>query len=532
MEVHGKLVDIHKREIYSAVITIEDGRIAAIEPNSHRGKGFILPGFVDAHIHIESSMLPPTEFARISVRHGTVATVSDPHEIANVLGISGVEYMLEDASKSPFKFNFGAPSCVPATTFETAGATLGPKEVRELLEKPEIKYLSEVMNFPGVIAGDPDMLEKIAIAKELGKRIDGHAPGVFGEDLKKYVAAGIETDHECTTLSEAREKHALGMKILLREGSAAKNFNALFPLMQEDPAMCMLCSDDLHPDNLILGHINLLVRRAIEKGMDLMDVLSVASKNPVEHYGLDVGLLRVGDPADFIIVEDLDVFRVLENYIDGECVFQETSLLPRIKTRPINKFDTHKKTPADFKVPAKEGDLHVIEAIDGQLITKHLTLPPKIENNEIVSDTSRDILKIAVVNRYNDAKPAVGFVKNFGLKKGAIASSVAHDSHNIVAVGVTDEDLCNVVNSVIDAKGGVATSHSVLPLPIAGLMSDLDGEEVAVLYGNLDEAAKDLGSELKAPFMTLAFMALLVIPALKMSDLGLFDCKSFSLIDF
>jgi len=532
MEVHGNLVDIHKREIYSAVITIEDGKIAAIEPNSHRGKGFILPGFVDAHIHIESSMLPPSEFARIAVRHGTVATVSDPHEIANVLGISGVEYMLEDASKSPFKFNFGAPSCVPATTFETSGATLGPKEIRELLEKPEIKYLSEVMNFPGVIAGDPDMLEKIAIAKELGKRVDGHAPGVFGEDLKKYVAAGIETDHECTTLSEAREKHTLGMKILLREGSAAKNFNALFPLMQEDPAMCMLCSDDLHPDNLILGHINLLVRRAIEKGMDLMDVLTIASKNPVEHYGLNVGLLRVGDPADFIIVDNLESFRVHETYIDGECVFQETSLLPRIKVRPINKFETHKKKIEDFKVPAKEGDLHIIEAIDGQLITKHLTLPPKVENDEIVSDTSRDILKITVVNRYSDVKPSVGFVKNFGLKKGAIASSVAHDSHNIVAVGVSDEDLCNAVNSIIDAKGGIAACHSkqisVLPLPIAGLMSDLEGEEVAVLYGNLDQAAKNLGSPLKAPFMTLAFMALLVIPELKMSDLGLFDCKRFS----
>lgn len=533
MEIQGKLVDIHKKEIRPVSIDIEGKTIRSIKPNSHRGKGFILPGFVDAHIHIESSMLPPSEFARLAVRHGTVATVSDPHEIANVLGLSGVEYMLFDAQKSPFKFFFGAPSCVPATNMETAGASLGPNEVRELLEKPQIKYLSEVMDFLEVVEGDPIVMEKIQSAKELGKLIDGHAPGLFGEDLKKYIAAGIETEHECSTLTEAKEKHSLGMKILVREGSAAKNFQALFPLMQEDPENCMLCSDDLHPNHLILGHINLLVKRAIRNGMDLFDVLRCACQNPVEHYGLEVGLLREGDPADFIVVENLESLRVFETYIDGECVFKEKTLIPRIPSKPINHFHVHKKSPSQFEVKAKEGDIKVIEALDGQLNTKKVVLPPTVESGLVVADPGRDILKIAVVCRYKDTPPAVGFIKNFGLKKGAIGSTVAHDSHNIIAVGTSDEELCNVVNALIEAKGGVAVSSGghtdLLPLPIAGLMSTLEGEEVARRYSDLDEAAKTLGSTLKAPFMTLSFMALLVIPELKLSDKGLFDCKIFSL---
>lgn len=534
MEIHGKLVDIHKKVIFPATITVDKGIITKIERNSHRGKGFILPGFVDAHIHIESSLLPPSEFARLAVRHGTVGTVSDPHEIANVLGIAGIEFMLLNASKVPLKFCFGAPSCVPATQMETAGALLGPEEVRALLKNPEIKYLSEVMNFPGVINGDKEILAKIQIAKELKKHIDGHAPGVFGEDLKKYYSAGIETDHECTTLSEAREKRALGMKILVREGSAAKNFNALFPLMLEDPDSCMFCTDDLHPDSLILGHINLLVKRAVQKGMDPFAAIACATKNPVEHYGLDVGLLQVGDPADFIIVDDLSSFRVHETYIDGECVFKNGTLFPHIHVLPINQFNAQIKTPKDFIVSAKPGQLNVIEAIDGQLITNHLRLPPTTEHDQIISDPKRDILKIAVVNRYRDAPPSIAFVKNFGLKKGAIGSSVAHDSHNIIAVGVTDEDLCNVIDAIIEQKGGLAISHQgktdLLPLPIGGLMSTLEGDIVARRYSDLDQMAKNFGSKLHAPFMTLGFMALLVIPTLKLSDKGLFDCKSFSFI--
>ncbi len=523
MEIHGNLVDIHKRKISSSRILIEDGRIAAIEPNSHRGKGFILPGFVDAHIHIESSMLIPSAFARMVVRHGTIATVSDPHEIAAVLGISGVEYMLENGRKSPFKFYFGAPS---------KQINLG--QVRELLEKPEIKFLCEVMDVSAVIQDDPEILDKIAIAKGLGKRVDGHAPGVFGDDLKKYVSAGIETDHACTTLSEAREKHALGMKILVRESSISKDFNTLFPLMLEDPENCMLCTDHLLPNHLMLGHINLLVRRAVQKGMDPFDAITVASRNPVLHYGLEVGLLRIGDLADFIIVENLDSFRVLETYINGECVFKESPVLPPIESPIVNQFHAGEKKPTDFAVPAQDQDLHVIEVIDGKLFTKHLTLPPKIENNLVIADPARDILKIVVVNRYHDAPVAIGFIKNFGLKKGALASSVAHDSHNIVAIGLRDEDICEVVNALIKTKGGIALTSggqaSLLPLPIAGLMSNLEGEEVAVHYSNLDQAAKNLGSPLQAPFMTLSFMTDLAIPELKMSDKGLFDYKSASII--
>ena len=530
MEIHGNLVDIHTEEIFSALVTIEGGRIAKIERDGHRKKGCLLPGFIDSHLHIESSLLPPSEFARLAVRHGTVATVSDPHEIANVLGMEGVEYMLDDSRKVPLKFHFGAPSCVPATPFETSGATIGVNEVRALLSLPDIYFLSEVMNYPGVIAKDKDLMAKIEAAKKASKPVDGHAPGVHGEDIKAYIAAGITTDHECCQLTEAREKHALGMKILVREGSAARNFNVLFPILQADPETSMLCSDDLRPDSLILGHINLLVRRALQKGMPLFDILKCACRNPVTHYNLDVGLLREGDPADFIIVEDLKSLRVKETYIDGLCVFKNGEVLfPRIKPRLINHFKATPKTPKDFEVKASE-EVHVISALEGELITKKETAIPPVFGGKATCDLASDLLKIAVVNRYKNAPVAVGFIRGFGLRYGAIASSIAHASHNVVAVGTSDEALAKAVNLVIKAKGGIATDSSILPLPIAGLMAALPGEEVARLYGDLEEEVHKLGSALKAPFMTLSFMTLLVIPKLKMSDLGLFDVESFSLI--
>lgn len=533
MEIHGHLVDMHKREIYSALLTVENGRISSIKRDGHRGNYFILPGFVDAHIHIESSMIPPSEFAHVAVRHGTIATVCDPHEIANVLGGTGIEFMLKNARKTPLKFYFGAPSCVPATRFETSGAILGPKEVKTLLSHPEIKFLSEVMNYPGVLSRDPDVMAKIAAAKEFNKPVDGHAPGLHGEDIKNYIAAGISTDHESTTLSEAKEKRSLGMKILVREGSAAHNFNALFPLMKEDRDGCMFCSDDLHPENLLLGHINLLVKKAVKNGMDLLDVLCISSKNPVEHYKLDMGLLREGDPADFILVEDLKNFRVLETYIDGICVFKEETLFPRIEVSPINIFHVKPKSIEDFLIPAKEGDALVIEILDKELITKKLLCKPTIKNGYVISDPARDLLKITVVNRYKKTSPSVGLIKNFGLKQGAVASSIAHDCHNIIAIGASDEDLCTAINAVIAAKGGIAVTDkgktNILPLPIAGLMSTLEAREVAHLYGDLEEKVKKLGSHLHAPLMTLSFMALLVIPELKISDLGLFDGNAFTL---
>lgn len=533
--IKGNLVDVFNDTITPAAITIDKGKIVEITRNSHRAAQFIIPGFVDAHIHIESTLLVPSEFARLVVRHGTVGVVADPHEIANVLGIQGVEYMIENAKTVPFKTYYGAPSCVPATPFETAGATLGLSEIRTLLQKKEVKCLSEMMNFVGVIHKDPEVMQKIKIAHELKKSIDGHAPQLHGEDLKKYCRAGISTDHECTSFSEAKEKIALGMKIMIREGSAARNFSTLSPLLFEHPDQCMFCTDDIYPENLMAGHINLLVKRAVQQGVDPIQAVRVASLNPIQHYQLDIGLLRENDPADFVIVEDLKNFKVFETYISGNSVFKENKVLfPRAPITPINHFNTTFKKPQDFQVPVQKGNIKVIEAVDGEIITHQLLLPPKVAQGQVISDIERDILKIAVVNRYNDAQPAIGFIKNFGLKSGAIASSVAHDSHNIVAIGTNDEVLCHVVNAIIEHKGGLALIDDklqlhILPLPIAGLMSDLNAEEVARLHYQLEQKVKQLGSSLKSPFMTLSFMALLVIPELKLSDLGLFDGKAFKL---
>jgi adenine deaminase len=538
------LVDLHQRRMYPAEITIVQGRIGQIRELDHVPEGmtgYLLPGFVDAHVHIESSMLPPAEFARMAVVHGTVATVSDPHEIANVLGTAGVLYMLEDAARTPVKFCFGAPSCVPATTFETAGAAMDAAAVEELLKNPSIGYLSEMMNFPGVLFHDAEVMAKIDAAKRLGKPVDGHAPGLRGDDAQRYFGAGISTDHECFTYEEGREKAMLGVKILIREGSAARNFEALWPLLKEFPQQIMFCSDDKHPDDLVRGHINELAARAVAHGCDLFDTLRAACINPVEHYRLPVGLLREGDPADFVRVADLTAFQVLETWIDGVQVSdKETSLLPRLHSAAPNQFTALPKKPADFVVPAggASAQCRIIEALDGQIVTGSGSENLQIENGHLVSDPARDILKIAVVNRYTpDAPPAIGFVRGFGLKSGALASSVAHDSHNIVAVGVSDEAICAAVNAVIGAKGGVSAVNGagddrVLALPIAGLMSQSDGYQLAQDYSELDAWTKtSLGCVLRAPFMVLSFLALPVIPKLKMTDLGLFDVGRFGFVD-
>ncbi len=537
--ISGHVVDIFAKNIFPAVIQVEDGKVKSIEKIASAPDRYILPGFVDAHVHIESSMLVPTEFARLASVHGTVATVSDPHEIANVCGKEGVQYMIDNSKQTPFKFFFGAPSCVPATTFETAGACLDSKDVAELLENPDIWYLTEVMNYPGVLFKDPEVLAKIAAAKKTGKPIDGHAPGLRGEQAMQYASAGITTDHECFTLDEALDKLKAGMHILIREGSAAKNYEALHTLISSLPEKTMFCSDDKHPDELVLHHINQLVRRSLAKGHDLFDVLRTACVNPVLHYGLPVGLLREGDPADFIVVDNLSQMNLLATYIDGICVAENGKTnLQRVSVATINQFHAEPKQPSDFKVPtAKETtNIRVIEAIEGQLVTNQLQLPALIENGLIVSNTNEDILKITVVNRYEqNAKPAVAFIKNFGLKYGAIASTVGHDCHNIIAVGVDDDSISTAVNELIKCKGGIAVAEddrnvSSMPLPIAGLMSTEDGHTVAVQYSLLDKKAKELGSALHAPFMSLSFMALLVIPSLKLSDKGLFDGDSFTFI--
>lgn len=536
------LVDLHQRRIYPAEISVENGRILQIRELDHAPEtaGYILPGFVDAHVHIESSMLPPAEFARMAVVHGTVATVSDPHEIANVLGHEGVLYMLEDAARVPLKFCFGAPSCVPATGFETAGAVMDSGAVEKLLQHPSIGYLSEMMNFPGVLFNDAEVMAKIAAAHRLGKPVDGHAPGLRGEDARRYFAAGISTDHECFTYEEGREKAQLGVKILIREGSAARNFEALWPLLQEFPAQIMFCSDDKHPDDLVRGHINELAARAIAHGCDLFDTLRAACIHPVLHYRLPVGLLREGDPADFVKVADLRDFRVLETWIDGVQVAAEgQSLLPRLQSAAPNQFVAHFKTPADFQLAADGAEIRcrIIEALDGQIVTGIGSESLAVVQGGIAADPARDILKIAVINRYTPGtKPALGFVRGFGLQQGALASSVAHDSHNIVVVGTSDEALCAAVNAVIEAKGGISAADDagntrVLSLPIAGLMSQSDGYALAREYAELDAWTKtDLGCILRAPFMVLSFLALPVIPRLKMTDLGLFDVERFGFV--
>lgn len=543
MVIKGKFVDIAAKKIYGAALSIQDKKIfsiQALDPGEPVPDYYICPGFIDAHVHIESSMLVPAEFARLAVVHGTVATVSDPHEIANVLGIAGVDFMIENARQTPFHFYFGAPSCVPATSFETAGAILDADAVDGLLSRPEIKYLSEMMNFPGVLNRDREVMQKIASAKKYHKPVDGHAPGLRGEAARQYIGAGISTDHECFSEEEALGKLDMGMKILIREGSAARNFEALAGLIPEHWENMMFCSDDKHPDSLLQGHINQLCARAVAKNIDLFKVLQVACLNPIDHYHLELGRLRPGDPADFILLKDLKDFEVIQTWLQGALVAERgtTRLPPAGPPATPNQFHCDLTVPENFIFKAFPHDqdrypFPVIEAYDGQLITGKYNADIQPKNGQWESDVDRDILKIVVVNRYKKAPVAQAFIRNFGLKNGAIASSVAHDSHNIVAVGTSASLLSQAINAVIVEKGGISIADGIrvesLGLPVAGLMSTQPGPEVAASYTKLDHLAKQMGSGLQSPFMTLSFMALLVIPHLKLSDRGLFDGDRFEL---
>jgi len=549
--LEANVINLFANTITSAVLRVADGRVQAIEPTGaltpDPGLPYALPGFVDAHVHIESSLLIPAEFARLAVVHGTVATVSDPHEIGNVLGVAGVEFMLESGRQVPFKFCFGAPSCVPATPFETAGAEITAHDIEQLFQNPEIGYLAEMMNWPGVLNRDADVMEKIRLSEQYGRPVDGHAPGLRGADAQRYAEAGISTDHECFTAEEGLDKLAAGMKILIREGSAARNFEALIDLLPEHYEHLMFCSDDKHPDTLVLGHINQLVQRAVARGQDVLKVLRVACRNPVEHYRLPVGLLRVGDPADFIVVDDLTNFRVRQTYLNGELVAEDgTTRIQSVAGRIVNNFHARPVSAQDFQLPALENQpaastkqqptIRVIECFDGQLITARHDLPALVENGLVVPDVANDVLKLTVVNRYHVAPPAVAFIRGFGLKNGALASSVGHDSHNITAVGCDDASLAHAMNLVMEARGGLAAvgangEELLLPLPVAGLMSEQDGYRVAEAYAAIDALSRQLGSPLGAPFMTLSFMALLVIPSLKLSDKGLFDGEAFRFVE-
>jgi adenine deaminase len=532
MIIQGNIVDIQNRRIFKGEVTVVNGKISSIKEVNHTVENYIIPGFVDAHIHIESSMLVPSEFAKIAVVHGTVATVSDPHEIANVLGVKGVDFMIENGKKVPLKFNFGAPSCVPATSFESAGAVIDSDDIKKMMSNPDIKYLAEMMNYPGVLFDDEEVLKKIQHAKYNHKPIDGHAPGLRGDDVTKYISAGISTDHECFTYDEALEKLQKGMKVIIREGSAAKNFEALIDLLPAHFENMMFCSDDKHPDDLLIGHINQLCERAIAKGMNVFDVLQVACVNPVKHYKLDVGLLNQGDQADFIVLEDLERFNVLETYINGELVAKKgESFVKSVDFEVLNNFDTDFKKVIDFEFKSSAKKIRVIEALDGELVTNEIEANSLIKKGNLVSNTKNDVLKMTVVNRYKNAEPSIAFIKNFGIKEGAIASSVGHDSHNIIAVGVSDELICKAVNLLIENKGGVcavtSSEEKIVSLPVAGIMSDKPAEEIGKAYAQLDAMAKEMGSTLRAPYMSLSFMALLVIPSLKLSDKGLFNGDSF-----
>ena len=537
--IQGQYVDILNKRIYPAILRIEDGRIVSITECDEAPNQFILPGFIDSHVHIESSMLVPSSFARLAVVHGTIGTISDPHEIANVCGLEGVQYMIDNGKKVPFHFFFGAPSCVPATAFETAGAVIDSEAITKLLASPDIYYLSEMMNFPGVLHQDAEVMQKIKAAHAIGKPVDGHAPGLMDDLAKQYIAAGISTDHECFTIEEALDKLSFGMHILIREGSAAKNFEALYELIDDHPTKIMLCSDDKHPDSLLEGHINQLCARAVAKGINVFNVLRAACINPVIHYQLPTGFARVNDPANLILVKDLQQFKVIETYINGQLVAKDGhSLIEPVQATTINQFNARPIIISDLQLPvaaypSKDGLVPVIHAIDGQLITNLVWTQPSIKDNAIVADIENDILKVVVYNRYHAAKPKVGLIHSFGFKTGAIASTVAHDSHNIIAVGVDDESILKAINLVVHEKGGISCVQNelskVIGLPVAGLMSTADPYQVANDYIEIDKMAKSLGTQLGSPFMTLSFMALLVIPHIKMSDLGLFDGDQFKL---
>lgn len=536
-EVTANIVDLESGSVRYGTVFWQEGVITAIEAlgTERPDAPYLAPGLVDAHVHIESSMLSPAEFGRQAVRHGTVATVSDPHEIANVLGIDGVQWMLESAAASPCKIFFGVPSCVPATPFETAGANLEVNDMHALFDEPRIVALSEMMNFPGVLNNDPEVMAKIALARDRGYPIDGHAPGLRGEAVRRYAAAGISTDHECFTLEEAREKIAAGMVVQIREGSAARNFDVLHPLISEFPQQVMLCSDDKHPDDLVAGHINRMAARAVALGHNRLDVLRCASLNPIRHYHLPVGTLKVGENMDAVLFADLFGFESLQTLIAGvqvacagECLSAHTP------ATVLNRFHAESLAAEELAVASEDAVMiRVIEAVDGELVTGERHEAPRIVDGLIEADPTRDLLQLVVLNRYQGGlPPALAFVSGFGLQRGAIASTVAHDSHNIIAVGTSRIEIARAINALIANGGGIAVCDDgtveVLPLPVAGLMSVESGEAVALRYAELDRAAKALGSNLRAPFMTLSFMALLVIPALKLSDKGLFDGGRFA----
>jgi len=531
--IRGNLLNLYTEDIYPAELEIENGKIKCVKEVKGDFKQFILPGFIDAHIHIESSMLTPSRFAQAVLPHGTTSVVTDPHEIANVMGLNGIKYMMEDAASVPLRIFFTVPSCVPATPFETSGATIGSKEIDELLKNDEIVALGEMMNFSGVIEKDPTVLEKIRAAKKYKKPIDGHAPLLSGADLCKYLEVGISTDHECTEAEEATEKSRLGMKIMIREGSSAKNLADLVEVGGD-----FLVSDDIQPEDILKGHLDLILKKAVSLGLDPIEAVKMVTINPASHYNLDTGSLNPGKPADLVLVDDMEIFNIKRVFINGKIVAEDGKPLFTLETLPIeNKINLTPKKPSDFelKSPNKQELVRVIEVLEGQLLTQSSEAILKVENGAIQPEAGKDILKIAVVERYGHDRVSNAFVSGFNLRNGAFASSVAHDSHNIIVVGTNSQDMALAANYIAELGGGlvaiVGEAKHALKLPIAGLMSTANVKEVASDLKSLHETLKSMGCAMKSPFMTMSFLTLLVIPEFRISDQGLFDVGKFQFVD-
>jgi len=552
--LHGSLVNVYSGNISESYIGVKDGRIIYVggkpiraTKNLDVGSKFILPAYIDGHVHIESSLVTPSQFALAAIPRGTCCVVADPHEIANVCGVEGIKYMIEDSARTPLKIYFMIPSCVPATNLETSGAKIGLKEIEELKGLKQILGLGEVMNFPGVIKGEEEVMAKIRACE--GMVIDGHAPGLRGEELCAYIAAGVMSDHESVTAEEAMEKISLGMWVMIREGSTAKNLSELAAIVSKGcPERVMLVTDDQHADDLLAeGHLDHVLRRAVEEGIDPVDAVRMVTVKPAEYFGLRrLGGVSPGKCADMVIVDDLKEFKAEMVFIDGRIVAKEGKYLGSVG-RSIVKKEVEKTVhigellPADLKVihrgPEGKVETRVIEVVPDQIITNEMLCELPVENGEVLPDLEKDIVKICVVERHRETgRIGKGFVKGFGLKEGALASTVAHDSHNIIAMGVSDDEICRAVNRLREINGGLVAVNgnevkSELPLPIAGLMSDRGVEFVAERMDELNKSASDLGCHLRSPFMALSFLALPVIPKLKITDLGLVDVEQMKVVD-
>lgn len=544
--IHGNLVNVYSGEVYEAYVGLQGPRVKYVHRHSKRGgkyldvyPRYILPGLIDAHIHIESSMLTPTRFAEAAVPRGTTCVICDPHEIANVLGIDGVRYMIKTSSKTPLRFYYMIPSCVPASKLETTGGIIGIRETTELKNEPGVLGLGEVMNFPGVVGGDKELMSKIALFRDMA--VDGHSPGLRGEELCKYVSAGISSDHECTDKDEALEKLSLGMRIMIREGTASKDMHRLIGAVNEaNSRRFMMVSDDLGPDDLVKnGHVDRLLRRAVEEGLDPVNAVRLVTSNPAEYFGLKLlGGVAPGKLGDLVVVEDLESFRVSMVLINGRLVAKDgKALFPQKTASRIGSPMNFTLSPGSLAIgsPSPEAKVRVIEVYDGSLYTSEKVIKMRPKNGFIASSPDRDILKVCVVERYRSTgNVGVGFVRGFGLKRGALASSIAHDSHNIVAVGVRDKDIHRAGNAIKKLGGGIAAvgdSISALSLPVAGLMTDDLPERVAENLVEVNRVAEDLGCPLSSPFSTLSFIALAVIPELKLTDMGLVDVRQSKLVN-